>query len=111
MTSALKGVPSSASIQPGTSAISNGATVDGLVCHGTHILTVVASAGVSAGVVTLQVSPDGVNWYTPASFTAITLTAPGTSSSVLSGTPAQFVRAAITTAITGGTVAAYVGSA
>lgn len=111
MTSALKGVPSTVSLPAGSSAVSNGSSIDGLVCHGTHVLTVVAGAGVTSGVVTLQVSPDNVNWYTPAGFTAVTLTTNGTTSSALTGTPAQFLRAAITTVIGGGTIAAYVGSA
>jgi hypothetical protein len=49
-----------------------------MVCaHAYHTLSVVAGSGVTAGVVALQLSNDGVNWWQPGSATT-TLTAAGT---------------------------------
>lgn len=74
-----------------------------------HItMAVTASAGVSAGVVALEVSQDNVRWYpvTP----AITLTAPGVTQSTQMGAW-RYARANITTAITGGTIRASIMAA
>lgn len=77
-----------------------------------HSLFVVAGAGVSAGVVAIQISNDGVNWSNPgASAVSVTTSAPGAYAINVANFPAQYVRAAITTTITGGTVTAYVASA
>jgi hypothetical protein len=71
---------------------------------------VVAGAGVSAGVVVLQGSLDGVNWYT---ISSLTLTVPGVFPLPPPSPPipARYVRAAITTIITGGTISAQVDAA
>lgn len=87
-----------------------GATLDNVQAHPQHSLFVVSSAGVSAGVVTLQVSNDGVNWFSTAS-TVTTNAASTAFVATLANSPFQFVRAKITTGITGGTVSAYVASA
>ena len=92
-----------------------------------HVAYVIISGTLTAGVVTLETSLDNVNWAsvpaqgasnvpsgaifgsvaTPAGF------ATGTGNYVLSlqNSPAQYVRAAITTTITGGSVTAWVASA
>jgi hypothetical protein len=75
-----------------------------------HCLFVTTGAGVSAGVVTLQGSNDGVNWF---STTCIVTVAAANASYAanLQGFPFQYVRALISTAITGGTISAIVASA
>lgn len=74
-------------------------------------LVVTTSTGVSAGVVQLQASMDGVDWWNVSS-SSITTSAASTTSQVTStSTYGRFFRAAITTAITGGTVTAWVGAA
>lgn len=60
--------------------------------------------------VQLQGSLDGVNWYNLGS--AVPTVAASTITAVfVSNSPAQYLRASITTAITGGTVDALVASA
>lgn len=74
-------------------------------------LVVTTSSGVSAGVVQLQASMDGANWWNVSS-SSITTSAASTTSQVTSTIAfGRFFRAAITTAITGGTVTAWVGAA
>lgn len=68
---------------------------------------VVAGAGISAGVVDLEGSLDGVNWYKVASSAA--LAAPGVYT--ITGTvPCQWVRCRVSTATVGGNVTAQVGA-
>ena len=88
------------------------AVLDNTCCKVHHSLFVITSAGVASGVVTLELSNDGVNW----AVTTITTPALGASLAYMVGTgatpmPAQFVRANITTVIGGGTITAYVASA
>lgn len=71
------------------------------------IAVVVASAGVSAGVVALEGSLDKINWY--AIGTAVTLTTPGTFATAAT-VPARYLRTNITTIITGGTVTTQVAA-
>lgn len=73
-----------------------------------HTMMVTVSSGVSAGVVTLQLSHDNQNWFSVASPPA--LSASTVVSQTVNGV-AQFARASITTGITGGTVAATIASA
>lgn len=75
-----------------------------------HGIIVATSAGVSAGTVVLQVSQDGTNWFTTAASVS-TASANAVLSASVVNFPAQFVRALITVAITGGTVTATVASA
>lgn len=65
-------------------------------------LAITAGAGVSAGVVALEVSQDNTNWFRP---TGSTLSAPGVTQVTQQGAW-RYARANITTAITGGTVSA-----
>jgi hypothetical protein len=72
---------------------------------------IVAGTGVSAGAVQLQGSYDAVNWFSVGS--PVSVTAPGVVPipSVSPPQPARFVRATISTAITGGTVSVFVDAA
>lgn len=92
------------------SAVSNGSVLAGGVVRLNHAMVVVASAGVSAGAVKLQGSLDGINWFDMPATSSVTLTTPGTSLITPPACPAAYVRAAITTLVTGGTVGVMVGS-
>lgn len=65
-------------------------------------IAVTASAGVSAGVVSLEVSQDNTNWFATAGGA---LTAPGVTSTTVTGAW-RYARGNVTTTITGGTVSA-----
>jgi hypothetical protein len=104
-------------------AVSNGATVDLGAAQRSITFSIVTSAGVSAGAVTLQVSVDGVNWGTPptgslvilsAGTLANPLTVASASTTWIVTVPAatcRFARATVSTTITGGTVSvSIVGS-
>jgi len=76
-----------------------------------HSMAVVTSAGVSAGVVQLQGSLDGTNWFNlPATSSQSTSAANTTYLVTPPACPALFIRAGITTVITGGTVTVIVAS-
>jgi hypothetical protein len=93
------------------SAVSNGTGVDGGVMRLNHSMAVTTSAGVSAGVVQIQGSLDGTNWFNMPTTSSVTTNAASTTFLVTPpACPARFVRAAITTTITGGTITAVVGS-
>lgn len=70
-------------------------------------LAVTAGAGVSAGVVALEVSQDNANWFRT---NGSALTAPGVTSTTVSGAW-RYGRGNVTTTITGGTVSATVMAA
>lgn len=88
------------------SAVASGTTVDFGAAKQCITLVVTAGAGVSAGVVTLQLSQDNTNFY--AHTTTITTTAPGVFSVSLTGVAFRYARGSITTTITGGTVSATI---
>jgi len=98
------------SILAGQSAIQNGAVLDCGAPISQVVMVVVGTGVITAGTVQLQASLDGVNWYVAPG--AINLTGPGVfacninsdTNMYFSGSPFRFYRAAITTAITGGTV-------
>jgi hypothetical protein len=93
------------------SAINTTGKYDGDIAHLYHTLTVLTSAGVSAGVVAVLVSPDGQNWYAPGS-NSVTTSAAGTVYSVTVGPiAARYAQAKITTGIVGGTVDAWIAAA
>lgn len=100
---------------PGTaftnqSAATTVGVLDGGAAHSYHSMIVTAGAGVSAGVVNLELSNDNVNWFAPASNTTTT-SAPGVTAVSVGPIPAQFLRARISTGITGGTVSAVLATA
>lgn len=69
--------------------------------------SIIAGAGVSAGVVALEVSHDATNWYRP---TGSTLTAPGVTQVTVQGAW-RYARGNVTTAITGGVIAVTIMAA
>jgi hypothetical protein len=84
--------------------------LDGGVVRLNAVLAVTTSAGVSAGAVQLQGSLDGTNWFNLGS--AVTTTTASTTTQVTSTTAlVRYLRASITTTITGGTITAVVGLA
>lgn len=84
------------------SAIAAGTVADFGSAKQAVTLAVTAGAGVSAGVVALEVSHDNINWFRT---NGSALTAPGVTSTTVSGAW-RYARGAITTTITGGTVSA-----
>jgi hypothetical protein len=73
-------------------------------------LVVTTSAGTSAGVIQLQASMDGINWWNVSSG-SITTSAASTTSQVTSTSAfGRFFQAKITTTVTGGTVTAWVAA-
>lgn len=91
----------------GASALANGAALDNGVPRAQHTLVVVTSAGVTGGVVALQGSQDGINYATLGS---VTTNAAAAVFTVSNAAAMRYIRAAVTTAITGGTVNATVAS-
>lgn len=90
------------------SAAGAGTVLDGLVIRESAVIAVTTSAGVTAGDVQLQGSLDGANWFNLGSAVSTT-TASTTTQTVVSNAMARYFRAAVTTAITGGTVTVSVG--
>jgi hypothetical protein len=89
------------------SATGAGTALDGLVSRANASATVTTSAGVSAGSVVLEGSLDGANFVTLGS--AISTTAATTTYTVAATNVfMRFVRARVATAITGGTISAWV---
>lgn len=88
------------------SAVSNGTVIDYGCAKANITLAVTAGAGVSAGVVALEVSQDNTNFYRHT--TSITLTAPGVTQTSITGVAFRYCRGAITTTVTGGTVSATI---
>lgn len=84
------------------SATGAGATVDFGSGKQDITIAVTAGAGVSAGVVALEVSHDSTNWFRT---NGAALTAPGVTATTVSGAW-RYGRGNITTTITGGTVSA-----
>lgn len=104
------GVPVVTSLAAGTSATGAGTALNGNLPHNNHTLVVLTSAGVTAGAVQLQGSLDNVNWFNLGS--ALSTTAATTVYSVsVANTPFQYIRANVTSTITGGTITAWVASA
>lgn len=106
----VTGIPPLQSFAAQSAGGTNGTALDGGNVRSNHSLFVVASAGVTAGVITLQGSNDGgVTWFNTSC--TVTTNAAGAFASNLQGFPFRYIRASITTAITGGTVTAYISSA
>lgn len=91
------------------STVSAGTALDGVVVRPNAVMVVNSSAGVSAGAVQLQGSLDGTNWFSLGSAVSTTTASTVFAPVVETGAYVRYVRAAVTTAITGGTVSATVG--
>jgi hypothetical protein len=92
-------------------ASGNFAGQDGGTIHGTAIMQVTSGVGVSAGAVQMQGSLDNVNWFNLGAATTTNAASTVFAPVVVTGTAVRYVRASITTPITGGTVTAVVGEA
>lgn len=104
----MPGVGPYQSIAAGTSAAVNGSVLNLRAAYNNHTIVVTAAGAPTAGDVQLEVSQDGANWYAPAGG-QLAITAVGVQSATITGAFA-YVRAAITTLITGGTIGATVSS-
>jgi hypothetical protein len=95
----------------GASAVNTvGAVADAGEVRANSAMVVVTSAGVTAGAVQLQGSLDATNWFPLGA--AVTTNAASTVFPVfVASSPTRYVRAKVTTAITGGTVNAQVAMA
>jgi hypothetical protein len=91
------------------SAVTNGTALDGLSVRANAVLTVTTGVGVSAGTVVAQGSQDNVNWAAISGLTVSTTAASTTTTVVATSSYYRYVRAAVTVAITGGTISASVG--
>jgi hypothetical protein len=87
------------------SAVGAGAVLVGGACRANHVLVVSGSS--TAGAVELEGSLDQTTWYSLGSVNVASDAAP----LFVANSPAQFLRANVTTAITGGSITATVGSA
>lgn len=105
-------LPGSVSIQSIPAGSSATATVPAVLDNGVskawHSMAVNVSAGVASGAVTLELSHDGSIWFTSGS--PPTLTASTVQTQTINA-PAQFVRARISTVVSGGTVGVSIASA
>lgn len=89
-----------------------GTAFDMINCRNNHTMVVTSGAGVSAGVVQLQGSLDGTNWFNMLGTSSVTTNAASTTFPPVHivNSAVRFLRANITTIITGGTITAVVGS-
>lgn len=94
---------------PAGSTAGSGAALDNGGCCANHTLVTVSTAGITAGAVQLQGSLDNVNWCNLGA--AIALAASSVQTVSVAGMPFQFVRANVSTGVTGGSVQASVASA
>ncbi|MHB8431031.1 MAG: hypothetical protein ACYDDZ_10980 [Acidimicrobiales bacterium] len=92
------------SLPAGSSAIGAGEVLDGGTVHASSLLAVELAGVATAGTVELQGSIDNVNWYP---LGTLSPTAAGTSA-VAGSAPARYLRADITVAFVGSTIAASV---
>lgn len=84
----------------------NGATFDAGSAMANFSMAIVPSAGVSAGVVDLQVSHDGTDWIKISSSAALLA---GTNQQLtLSGSAFRYARGVVSTDVVGGTVTATI---
>lgn len=113
------GVPITVQTQglaPAASLVAQSATsatpvvLDALSTRTTACMVVTSSAGCSAGAVQMQGSLDNVSWYSLGTAVSTTTASTVFTPVVTTTTPFRFVRALITTTITGGTISATVGA-
>jgi hypothetical protein len=93
------------------SAVGPGTVLDAGGCLSNHAMVVTSSAGVTAGAVQLQGSLDGSTWFNMGNPVSTTTANTTFTPIVVSDQPVRYLRANITTLITGGTVTAVVGMA
>lgn len=101
------GLPPVHSLTAASATTATSTVLDGVVMRSNSLLVVVTGAGVSAGDVKIQGSMDSVNWYAIGSPLAVS--AANTVYTQSGTTPARYFRALVSTAVTGGTVDAWIG--
>jgi hypothetical protein len=101
------GLPPIRSLTAASATNAASTVLDGVVVRTNSILVVVTGTGVSAGAVKIQASMDNANWYTIGS--ALSVTAANTVYTQTGTVPGRYFRAIVSTAITGGTVDAWIG--
>lgn len=104
----LPGITCGLSIPAGTTATGAGTTFDPGIACSTWTAVCTAATSTSGGVYRIELSQDGINWYTGT--TAITLTTAGVTESTATGAW-RYARANITTTITGGSVEITISAA
>lgn len=101
------GLPPVHSLTAASATNATATVLDGVTVRTNSLLVVVTGTGVSAGDVKIEGSLDGTNWYAIGS--ALAVSAANTVYTQSGTTPARYFRAVVSTAITGGTVDAWIG--
>lgn len=101
------GLPPLHSLTAASATNATSKVLDGVVVRTNSLLVVVTGTGVSAGAVKIQGSLDGTNWYAIGS--PLSVSAASTVYTQSGTVPARYFRAVVSTAITGGTVDAWIG--
>lgn len=101
------GLPPVHSLTAASATNATSTVIDGVVVRTNSILVVVTGAGVSAGAVKVQSSLDGTNWYAIGS--PLSVSAANTVYTQTGTVPGRYFRAVVSTAITGGSVDAWIG--
>lgn len=102
--------------------INNGSTVDFNQNVEVIEFSIIPNGTITAGAVTMQISPDGVNWFAPpsAAFTNLSGATAANPYTLVTGTNAMFAlsdaevryaRVIISTTVTGGSVTALISGA
>ncbi|SPM32041.1 hypothetical protein [Mycobacterium terramassiliense] len=101
------GLPPVKSLSAASATNAASAVLDGVVMRTNSTLVVVTGTGVSAGDVEIEGSLDGTHWFVIGSPLAVS--AASTVYHQTGTVPARYFRAVVSTAITGGTVDAWIG--
>lgn len=101
------GLPPVHSLAAASATNATSTVLDAVTVRTNSLLVVVTGSGVSAGDVEIEGSLDNSNWYAIGSPLAVS--AASTVYHQTGTTPARFFRAVVSTAITGGTVDAWIG--
>jgi len=96
------------SIPAGSTAVATGGVCDNGVARTVHTAICTSTAGISAGAFNLQVSQDNVNWFSVGA--PQTVVANSVQVLTYTGGAFQYLRAAITTTVVGGTIGITVTS-
>lgn len=102
--------------------INNGSTVDFNTAVNTLTFEIIPNGTITGGAVTLQISPDGTNWFAPPTAAVVSLSGATAANpyTLVTGTNALFevtnvasryARVIISTTVTGGSASAYISGA
>lgn len=85
--------------------------LDNVACASNHTMVAIPAGTIAGGVVTIEMSLDGTNWFIPAGTSTITLATATVAGINITGV-ARFLRANITTVVSGagGSVTVQVAS-